>query len=125
MLSQFIKNAGLPLIELSQKTGLNNGYISKVVRGYTYKSRESYEAIYDAMEAKNSRAPRKGNVSMYPTSKAKGSWDIWIDGKYAATLCFSSSQDVCNFLDEKDNRLASIKAMMIQETSFDNLVKVY
>ena len=125
MLSQFIKNAGVQLIELSRKTGLNNGYISKVVRGYTYKSREAYDIIYDAMEAKNSRAPRKDNVSMYPTSKAKGSWDIWIDGKYAATLCFKSSRDICDFLDEKDNRLELIKSMMIEETSFDNLVRTY
>lgn len=125
MISQFIQNSNISLTEMAEKTGINKGYISKISHGYTYKNKEAYNAIYSILEANNAKAPRYKNVVMYPSAKAKGSWDIWIDEKFAATLCFVNHHDVWKFITGSDNRLELVKSLMIEESTFDNLVRTY
>lgn len=125
MISQFIQTSTVSLSELSEKTGINKGYISKIARGYTYKNKDAYNAIYDVIENYGGSVPRYGNVVMYPTGKAKGSWDIWIEDKFAATLCFKNHHDIVKFVKGQDTRLETVKSLMIDDSTFDNLVRVY
>lgn len=124
MIHTFIKNSPLKLIEVANFMGMESSSLSKILKGGTYMSYEDYDKLYDFLERHKGIAPRRNNVTAYPSGISKGTFDIFINNNFAITMAFYNEFDLLRFLNEDDNRLTIIKNFLMcnEEIKFKNKV---
>ena len=91
MIDTMIKNSGLTISYVASQIDRSTSYLSKILLGQTYKEYSFYDKVYDVLERERPNAlsaPRYNGVTLYPTGKAVGSFDIVIDGEYRCTMIF-------------------------------------
>lgn len=124
MIDAMLKNNGLTLNFIANEIGRSTSYVSKILSGQTYKEYSFYDKIYDVMESARPNtisAPRQNGVSLYPTGKAVGSFDVVIDGEYRCTMIFQDATDIIVFLRGLDGRLDFVRSLNIH-SNFKNKV---
>lgn len=125
MLHSIFKSTDLKLIDIANEFGFSSlSYLHRILRGQQYKEPEFYDKLYDILENAGGRVPRneKRNITLYPTSKARGSWDVYFGKTYLATVCFVNLYDLYNFLYERDNRLRLLMNFLVENSKFDNRI---
>ena len=125
MLHSIFKSTDLKLIDIANEFGFSSlSYLHRILRGQQYKEPEFYDKLYDILENAGGRVPRneKRNITLYPTSKAHGSWDVYFEKTYLATICFVNLYDLYNFLYERDNRLRLLMNFLVENSKFDNRI---
>lgn len=125
MLHSIFKSTDLKLIDIANEFGFSSlSYLHRILRGQQYKEPEFYDKLYNILENAGGRVPRneKRNITLYPTGKAQGSWDVYFEKTYLATICFVNLYDLYNFLYERDNRLRLLMNFLVENSKFDNRI---
>ena len=124
MLNEFVKKSPVNLKDLANYLETASPSLCKILKCQFYTGNNEYDKMYDYLEDHNTIAPRRNGVVAYPSDKAHGSWDIWIDNKFVTTLVFSNKDDLLNFLNEADERLSTIKSLFMNNngTEFNNRI---
>jgi hypothetical protein len=124
MIHTFIKNSPLKLVEVANFMKMESSSLSKILKGGTYMSYEDYDKLYDFLERHRGIVPRRNNVVAYPSGIAKGTFDIFINNKFAITMAFYNEYDLLRFLNEDDHRLTIVKNFLVcnEEIKFKNKV---
>lgn len=125
MLHSIFKSTDLKLVDITNEFGFSSlSYLHRILKGQQYKEPEFYDKLYDILENAGGRVPRNNetNITLYPTSKAHGSWDVYFNNTYLATICFVNLYDLYNFLYQKDNRQLLLMNFYVDNSKFNNKV---
>lgn len=125
MLHSIFKSTDLKLVDITNEFGFSSlSYLHRILKGQQYKEPEFYDKLYDILENAGGRVPRNNetNITLYPTSKAHGSWDVYFNNTYLATICFVNLYDLYNFLYQKDNRQLLLMNFYVNNSKFNNKV---
>lgn len=125
MLHSIFKSTDLKLVDITNEFGFSSlSYLHRILKGQQYKEPEFYDKLYDILENAGGRVPRNNetNITLYPTSKAHGSWDVYFNNTYLATICFVNLYDLYDFLYQKDNRQLLLMNFYVNNSKFNNKV---
>lgn len=125
MLHSIFKSTDLKLVDITNEFGFSSlSYLHRILKGQQYKEPEFYDKLYDILENAGGRVPRNNetNITLYPTSKAHGSWDVYFNNTYLATICFVNLYDLYDFLYQKDNRQLLLMNFYVDNSKFNNKV---
>ena len=122
MIHEFVKNSSVKLKDVSEYLGLKPPCLHRVLVGNHYMGNDQYDKLYNYLEEHGNVAPRRNGVVLYPSGKAHGSFDIFIDNNFVATLVFRNVYDIINFLNEEDDRLQILRNFIVTGTSFVNKI---
>lgn len=125
MLHSIFKSTDLKLVAITNEFGFSSlSYLHRILKGQQYKEPEFYDKLYDILENAGGRVPRNNetNITLYPTSKAHGSWDVYFNNTYLATICFVNLYDLYDFLYQKDNRQLLLMNFYVNNSKFNNKV---
>ena len=127
MIDTMIKNSGLTISYVASQIDRSTSYLSKILLGQTYKEYSFYDKVYDVLERERPNAlsaPRYNGVTLYPTGKAVGSFDIVIDGEYRCTMIFQDATDIMVFLRGSDGRLDFVKSLNTHSNFKNKVISV-
>lgn len=123
MLSELLGYSSINHAELSRILELDKGRLTRFLQCKIYQPKVFYDKLYDILEGKNGKVPRSEKVQLYPSGKAKGTWDVYNGSQFVATLVFVNINDVLDFVNNEE-RYSKILEFAVSETKFDNNVKI-
>lgn len=127
MLRELCKNTNIKMCEIADMMEMKQPLLNRLIDCSFYSSKDAYNKLYDILERYNSVAPRKNDVTMYPSDQSKGAWSVYYKDQFLATLVFVNMHDVIRFLngvDGGDMRLQMMMNYLIpkDDVKFDNNV---
>ena len=127
MIDTMIKNSGLTISYVANEINRSTSYLSKILLGQTYKEYSFCDKVYDVLERERPSAisaPRHNGVTLYPTGKAVGSFDVVIDDEYRCTMIFQDATDIMVFLRGLDGRLDFVKSLNTHSNFKNKVISV-